>query len=349
MSCARPPSRWRNHRGILTLASVLSPTSVVPHKEVPPGGVVQILERDVAQVNQSVRGLEGAGFPVRRAFAGLDLRLTDPFLMLDHLGAVDYAPGEAKGAPDHPHRGFETVTYLLSGEFEHRDSTGGGGLLRPGDTQWMTAGAGIVHSEMPTNALLDNGGVLHGTQLWVNLPAAQKWTPPVYQDLSGTAFGQWSSPDGGTVRVVAGSNNAVNGPGSTFTPITYLHLSVPPGGRVQLPWTPEFNALIYVLEGEGTVGASRVALSAGQTAVMTAASPGGVDTITVHAGASAESSTGQMEALVLGGVPIREQIAWYGPFVMNTREEIEQAVTDYQRGAMGVIPPKHADGESTGS
>jgi redox-sensitive bicupin YhaK (pirin superfamily) len=301
-------------------------------------------ERDVLLVNEAPSGFEGAGFPVRRAFAGIDLRLTDPFLMLDHLGAVDYAPGEAKGAPDHPHRGFETVTYLLEGEFEHRDSTGGGGMLRPGDTQWMTAGAGIVHSEMPSNALLDKGGLLHGTQLWVNLPAAQKWNEPRYQDLAGAAFGSWSSPDGGTVRVIAGDVGEASGPGSTFTPISYVHVSIPQGGRVELPWRPEFNALVYVLEGDGTIGASKLAIEAGRSAVLvrpTNADPQSADTVVIVGGRSSSSSTGAMEVLVLGGQPIREQIAWYGPFVMNTRSEIEQAVDDYQRGRMGVIPPKH--------
>ena len=305
------------------------------------------VERDVLLLNEAPAGFEGAGFPVRRAFSGLDLRLTDPFLMLDHLGAVDYAPGEAKGAPDHPHRGFETVTYLLEGEFEHRDSTGGGGFLRPGDTQWMTAGAGIVHSEMPSDALLSHGGILHGTQLWVNLPAAQKWTTPRYQDLAGSNFGSWSSPDGSNVRVIAGDVGEVSGPGSTFTPISYVHVSIPQGGRVQLPWKREFNALVYVLEGEGALGSSRVPIQAGHTAVLTPAgaatdadgSPTS-DSIVITGGRSGDSSTGSMEVLVIGGQPIREQVAWYGPFVMNTQSEIEQAVEDYQRGRMGVIPPK---------
>jgi redox-sensitive bicupin YhaK (pirin superfamily) len=295
--------------------------------------------REVALVNQAPRGFEGEGFPVRRAFAGLDLRLLDPFLMLDHLGAVDYGPGEAKGAPDHPHRGFETVTYLLEGEFEHRDSTGGGGFLRPGDTQWMTAGAGIVHSEMPSDALLSQGGLLHGTQLWVNLPASLKWTEPAYQDLAGSAFAALSSVDGGSVKVIAGSVGEVEGPGRTHTPITYLHVSVPEGGRVRLPWRPEFNALVYALEGSGRIGSEATALAEGSSAVL-----GAGDTIDLvgdaRIGGVHGDSGGTWEVLVLGGQPIREQIAWYGPFVMNTSDEIHQAVEDYQRGRMGVIPPK---------
>lgn len=299
--------------------------------------------REVVLINEAPSGFEGAGFPVRRAFAGIDLRFADPFLMLDHLGAVDYGPGEAKGAPDHPHRGFETVTYLLDGEFEHRDSTGGGGFLRPGDTQWMTAGAGIVHSEMPSDQLLRNGGILHGTQLWVNLPAAQKWTEPRYQDLAGSSFTLLDSPDGGTVKVIAGAVGGHEGPGSTFTPITYLHVSIPAGGRVTLPWRTDFNALVYALGGSGTIGRERSPISEGRTAVL-----GDGDTIEIAAddvidGAAADrSGQGSLEALVLGGLPIREQVAWYGPFVMNTSDEIHQAVEDYQSGRMGVIPPKRA-------
>jgi redox-sensitive bicupin YhaK (pirin superfamily) len=166
----------------------------------------------------------------------------------------------------------------------------------------------------------------------------------LYQDLSGHAFGAWTSPDGGDVRIIAGDIDGAKGPGSTHTPITYLHASIPVGGRVQLPWTPGFNGLVYVLEGTGTVGASRVSIQAGQTAVLTAATPvadGSADTIVIEGGPSFASSTGRMEVLVLGGAPIREQIAWYGPFVMNTREEIDQAITDYQQGRMGVIQPKH--------
>jgi redox-sensitive bicupin YhaK (pirin superfamily) len=304
-------------------------------------GTAPFTTREVVLVNQAPRGFEGEGFPVRRAFAGLDLRLLDPFLMLDHLGAVDYGPGEAKGAPDHPHRGFETVTYLLDGEFEHRDSTGGGGFLRPGDTQWMTAGAGIVHSEMPSDALLRSGGVLHGTQLWVNLPASMKWTAPAYQDLAGDRFATVTDPDGGVLKVIAGDVGEVAGPGRTLTPITYLHASIPEGGRATIPWREDFNALVYVLAGSGTVGAATTALSEGRSAVL---GPG--TSIDLRADASIGgphgASGGSFEVLVLGGLPIKEQIAWYGPFVMNTSDEIHQAVEDYQRGRMGVIPPRHA-------
>jgi redox-sensitive bicupin YhaK (pirin superfamily) len=297
--------------------------------------------REVVLTNDAPRGFEGAGFPVRRAFAGLDLRHLDPFLMLDHLGAVDYGPGEAKGAPDHPHRGFETVTYLLNGEFEHRDSTGGGGFLRPGDTQWMTAGSGIVHSEMPSDALLRDGGVLHGSQLWVNLPSSLKWTEPRYQDLAGSGFASLTSADGGSVKVIAGSVGDVDGPGQTHTPITYLHATVPSGGRVRIPWREDFNALVYALGGSGTIGRERAPIAEGRSVVL---GPG--DTIELEgAGRMSDAmhdGDGMLDVLILGGLPIREQIAWYGPFVMNTKDEIHQAIDDYSAGRMGVIPPARA-------
>jgi redox-sensitive bicupin YhaK (pirin superfamily) len=191
--------------------------------------------RDAVAVVDAPRFLEGEGFEVRRAFAGIDLRLADPFLLLDHMGAVEYAPGEAKGAPDHPHRGFETVTYMIDGKIKHRDSNGGGGVITDGATQWMTAGAGIVHSEMPTEDLLDGGGLFHGVQLWVNLPKAQKWSPPRYQDIGSQNVALLSSEDGGAVvRVIAGSIDGHDGPGSTRTPITYAHVTLSPGARLRV-------------------------------------------------------------------------------------------------------------------
>jgi quercetin 2,3-dioxygenase len=281
---------------------------------------------------------EGEGFQVRRAFPGVDHRHTDPFILLDHLGAVEYAPGEAKGAPDHPHRGFETVTYIMDGALEHKDSTGGGGLITDGATQWMTAGAGIVHSEMPTEELVVKGGLFHGTQLWVNLPAENKWTPPRYQDIKPGEITLLASPDGGSlVRLIAGSLDEHAGTGQTYTPITYAHLSLAPGARVELPWRPDFNSLVYVLVGEGTAGAENAAITEGQLAVL---GPG--DVVTLQAAASQRVAAPNMEILVLGGRPIREPVAFYGPFVMNTRDEIVQAIEDYQAGRMGVIEPKRA-------
>lgn len=293
--------------------------------------------RPVLGVVDGVRRLEGEGFVVRRPFPSPQLSLADPFLLLDHMGAVEYAPGEAKGTPWHPHRGFETVTYIMDGAFEHNDSTGGGGLITDGATQWMTAGAGILHIEVPPQELVVRGGLFHGVQLWVNLPAELKWTPPRYQDIEARQVALVSSPDGGAlIRVIAGELAGHKGPGVTWTPITYLHASVSPGARLAMPWSPEFNALVYVLSGRGFVGSEGRPLDEGRLAVF---GPG--EAIEVRAAESqpAASASG-WEILVLGGLPIAEPVARYGPFVMNTREEIIQAVEDYQAGRMGTIPPR---------
>jgi redox-sensitive bicupin YhaK (pirin superfamily) len=293
--------------------------------------------RPVVDVVDAPSFLEGEGFKVRRATAGIDLSLADPFLMLDHMGAVEYAPGEAKGAPDHPHRGFETVTYMLDGKIRHRDSHGGGGVITDGATQWMTAGAGVVHSEMPTEDLLQGGGLFHGIQLWVNLPASEKWTPPTYQDLEAAQVGLATSEDAGAViRLIAGDLAGSSGPGVTRTPITYAHATLAPGARLRTRWRPEFNALAYLLSGRGTVGAERRPIHEGQLGVF---GPGTAIELTADASQEAKDAAG-VEVLLLGGLPIREQVAWYGPFVMNTKAEIIQAVEDYQAGRMGSIPPE---------
>ena len=293
-------------------------------------------ERSTVSVQDAPRMLEGAGFEVRRAFARLDPRLADPFILLDHMGAVDYAPGEAKGAPDHPHRGFETVTYMIDGELEHRDSNGGGGLITDGATQWMTAGAGIVHSEMPTEQIVAKGGLFHGVQLWVNLPRTDKWAPPQYQDLEADQTVLLASEDGGAVlRLIAGDLAGHRGPGSTRTPIAYAHATVSPGARLEVPWRPDFNALVYVLAGRGLAGADRRPIEEGQLAVM---GPG--DLVTISGSPPPDSRSPALEILLLGGRPIREPVAWHGPFVMNTREEIIQAIEDFHAGRMGSIPAK---------
>ncbi len=182
------------------------------------------------QIVTAPRQLEGEGFEVRRPFPNASFQASDPFLLLDHLGAVEYAPGEAKGAPWHPHRGFETVTYIMDGAFEHHDSTGGGGLITDGSTQWMTAGAGILHDEVPPESLITHGGLFHGVQLWVNLPRDLKMTQPRYQDIGADKVVLLSSADGGAlVRLIAGDLDGHAGPGQTWTPITYVHATISPG------------------------------------------------------------------------------------------------------------------------
>ena len=291
-------------------------------------------ERPVRSVTTAPSGFEGEGFPVRRAFAGVSSTDLDPFVHMDQMGEVEYAPGEAKGTPWHPHRGFETVTYIIDGTFRHRDSHGGGGLITNGDTQWMTAGSGILHIEAPPEELVASGGLFHGIQLWVNLPATDKWIVPKYQDIRGGNVALLSSPDGGAlVRVVAGELDGHAGPGQTHTPIAFVHATLEPGAQLLVPWPHEFNALVYVLSGSGSVSSAGRPIEMGQLAVF---GPG--DFLEVRADAAQESRSPKLDVLVLGGAPIREPVAWYGPFVMNTDDEIRQAFEDYRRGRMGQIP-----------
>ncbi|HLG00050.1 MAG TPA: pirin family protein [Acidimicrobiia bacterium] len=296
--------------------------------------------RPVQQVLTALTTFEGEGFQVRRAFPSPSLRGADPFILLDHLGAVEYAPGEAKGAPDHPHRGFETVTYIIDGAIEHRDSTGGGGTITDGATQWMTAGAGIVHSEMPPEYLVRAGGLFHGVQLWVNLPRAEKWAPPRYQDLESTELSLATTDDGGAlVRVIAGHLGALAGPGSTYTPIVYAHATLQPGAELSIPWPHDFTAMAYSLAGHGRAGPSGkdAVITEGRLAVF-----GSGDHVVLRAGDRQATATPTLELLLLGGRPIHEPVVQYGPFVMNSRDEIVQAIEDYQAGRMGVIPPRSA-------
>jgi redox-sensitive bicupin YhaK (pirin superfamily) len=293
--------------------------------------------RPVVGVTTAPHGFEGEGFPVRRAFAGVDLRDLDPFIHLDQMGEVDYGPGEPKGTPWHPHRGFETVTYMIDGIIRHNDSLGGGGVISDGDTQWMTAGQGILHIETPPEELVASGGCFHGLQLWVNLPAAQKSLPPRYQELKGDRALLLSTEDGGALlRVIAGDIAGHQGPGSTYTPMAMVHATVSPGARVRIPWEPDFNALVYVLAGNGTVGAEQRPLEMGQLAVL-----GKGDALELAADQVQDGRSQTMEVLLLGGRPIREHVAWVGPFVMNTKAEIQQAFDDFQAGRLGQIPAVH--------
>jgi len=303
-------------------------------KRIPLADPATTVARPVRSVTTAPSGFEGEGFPVRRAFASVDLRDLDPFIHMDQMGEVEYAPGEPKGTAWHPHRGFETVTYLIDGIFDHADSHGGGGRITNGDTQWMTAGAGILHIEAPPEQLVVSGGLFHGLQLWVNLPAAKKFSPPRYQDIRGHQATLLSSHDGGAlVRVIAGDIAGQTGPGSTHTPITLLHATVSPGAELTLPWPSSFNALAYALAGRGSVGPDQRPLASGQLAVF-----GTGDTLTLSAADRQESRAPNLELFLMGGAPIREPVAAYGPFVMNTRAEVQQALEDYQAGKLGVIP-----------
>ncbi|HUE06368.1 MAG TPA: pirin family protein [Acidimicrobiales bacterium] len=317
------------------MPAVTVPDNLVLPRITPPAD--RSVVRPVKTVTDAPAGFEGEGFPVRRAFAGVPLAELDPFIHMDQMGEVEYAPGEPKGTPWHPHRGFETVTYMIDGTFQHQDSIGGGGLITNGSTQWMTAGSGILHIERPTEQLIATGGLFHGIQLWVNLPSADKWIDPRYQGIEGDNVLLLTTPDGGAlVRVIAGDVAGHRGPGSTHTPISLVHATVEPGAELALPWPREFNALVYVLGGHGSVGTEGRPIHTGQLAVH---GPG--EAIVVRADSEQESRHPALDVLILGGQPIGEPVYAHGPFVMNTRDEIIQAFEDFEAGKLGTVPADH--------
>ena len=290
--------------------------------------------RKVLKIIDAPQAHEGEGFPVRRAFAGLTMADIDPFVHMDQMGEVDYAPGEPKGTPWHPHRGFETFTYLIDGNFLHQDSQGGGGTILEGGTQYMTAGGGVLHIETPPEALVMSGGLFHGVQLWINLPKSKKMIDPQYQDLQGRDSAMVTSADGGAiVRVLAGELDGHRGPGISHTPLVITHLTLAPGASIDIPWREDFNALAYVLSGRGTVGPEGHPVRSGQNVVLVNG-----NVLRITAGPSIDAQHPNLEMFIIGGVPLREPVIQYGPFVMSTREEIIQAFDDYQSGAFGHIP-----------
>jgi redox-sensitive bicupin YhaK (pirin superfamily) len=287
--------------------------------------------RTIAGIVDGVETLEGEGFLVRRPFPKQALSEFDPFLLLDEMGPMDLAPGKAKGAPDHPHRGFETVTYILSGRMEHKDSQGHAGWLGPGDVQWMTAGSGVVHSEMPEREFARTGGRLHGFQLWVNLPRRDKMMRPRYQEIEAESIPNARTEDGLVfVKVIAGEALGARAGIETQTPIMYLHFTLQPGGRVAQNVPREYNAFAYVIDGAGRFGAEEEDASDGQMVMF---ARDGDEVLLIN---PADATT-PLDVLLIAGVPLNEPVARYGPFVMNTRAEIYQAIEDYQSGRMGAI------------
>jgi hypothetical protein len=287
--------------------------------------------RSVSRIVDSIETFEGEGFLVHRPFPTEALSEFDPFLLLDELGPKDLAPGEAKGAPDHPHRGFETVTYVLDGSMEHKDSQGHAGRIGAGDVQWMTAGAGVIHSEMPEREFARRGGRLHGFQLWVNLPRRDKLMQPRYQEIPSAQIPVAGTADGlVSVKVIAGESLGARALIETRTPIVYLHFTLRPGGRVTQSLPVEYNAFAYVLKGAGAFGADEERGGRGQMLMFEQ------DGEAVSIACQAEAGS-ELEVLLVAGLPLGEPVARYGPFVMNTREEIYQAVEDYRSGRMGAI------------
>ena len=281
--------------------------------------ITQTKPRSVQRSVAALRTTEGAGVPIGRAFPTRSIEDLDPFLLLDHMGPITFKPGQNLGFPDHPHRGFETVTYLLSGQMEHKDSFGNRGFLEAGDVQWMTAGSGLVHSEMPGRDLVKNGGRLEGFQLWINLPKRDKMTPPRYQELKADQIPVAESPNGEVkVRVIAGESLGVKGAIESRTPILYLHLTLLPGASHVQAVPAAFNAFGYVIRGKE------------QGRVILFDHDG--DEIRLE-----NTSAEPLELLLIAGEPIQEPVARYGPFVMNTREELVQAFEDFRDGKMGTI------------
>jgi len=290
--------------------------------------------RPVARVFTAAQTQEGAGFYVNRPFPTRMLMDFDPFLLLDEMGPMQVAPGDAKGAPDHPHRGFETVTYLLAGEMEHRDSQGHAGKLTPGDVQWMTAGAGVIHSEMPSKAFQERGGEMHGFQLWVNLPRVDKMMTPRYQELPAAGIPSATSADGKvSVRVIAGEALGTKAAIETRTPILYQHFTLQPQALLEQAVPGDFNVFAYVVDGEGEFGTEASAAKKHQMVVFGSNDDGKGEGVTVR-----NVSDKPLSFLLIGGKPLGEPVARYGPFVMNTEGEIRQAILDFQAGRMGHIP-----------
>lgn len=299
-------------------------------------GAIAGRARGVKSVTSGPKAYEGEGFPVTRAFAGVPYSELDPFVHMDQMGEVEYAPMEPKGTPWHPHRGFETFTYMIDGTFEHQDNHGGGGVIENGATQYMTAGAGILHIETPPEALVMSGGVFHGVQLWINLPAEKKMIDPAYQNLEGKDVTLVSSQDGGSlIRVLAGEIDGHWGPGKSQTPITIAHVTIAAGASVTLPWNPEFNALAFVLAGSGQVGqgADAAPVKSGELTVFASG-----DYVVLTANTIQDSRTAALEVFLLGGQPIRQTVVQYGPFVMNDKAGVLQAMEDFHFGRFGQIP-----------
>lgn len=287
--------------------------------------------RSIKLVIKSNETPEGDGFVVHRSFPSGSIRNLDPFLLLDEMGPLDLLPYESKGFPEHPHRGFVTVTYMLEGRFEHKDSQGNSGKLGPGDVQWMTAGSGLVHSEMPEKEFSKTGGRLHGFQLWINLRKTDKWIKPDYQDVPSTRIPQVSTPDGKvSARVIAGNYLDAKAVINTLTPILYLHFTLQPGGQVVQSVPENYNAFAYVIGGEGLFGKDKTAVGGKNLIVF----ENDGEIISIR---ELDDAKSPLDVLLIAGMPLNEPIVQYGPFVMNTREEIDKTLEDYRNGRIGKI------------
>jgi quercetin 2,3-dioxygenase len=288
-------------------------------------------DRSIRLLTKSNETPEGDGFIVHRSFPSRSIRNLDPFLLLDEMGPLDLLPEERKGFPAHPHRGFVTVTYMLEGRFEHKDSQGNSGKLGPGDVQWMTAGSGLVHSEMPEKEFAKNGGRLHGFQLWINLPKTDKWIKPDYQDVPSTKIPIVRTPDGKvSIKVIAGNYLDTKAVINTLTPILYLHFTLQPGAEVVQHLPKNYNAFVYVIGGNGLFGGDKTMV--GEKNLIVFKNDG--EHISIS---ESEDARSPLDVLLVAGIPLNEPIVQYGPFVMNTQEEIDKTLEDYRNGRIGKI------------
>jgi hypothetical protein len=287
--------------------------------------------RSIERIVNSLHTTEGEGFVVNRSFPTNSLSHIDPFLLLDEMGPIDFKPGEAKGAPDHPHRGFETITYLVDGIFEHKDSTGHSGKLNPGDVQLMTAGSGVIHSEMPEAGFRISGGRLHGFQLWINLPKSDKMINPYYHDVPSEKIPIVKLPNNsGQVKVIAGRAYNVASVINTRIPIQYLHFSISPGAQITHSLQRDYTAFAYIISGEGLFGSNETQVKRGNVVIFKRNG----SSIPIK---SSTNNTEPLQFLLIAGISLNEPIARYGPFVMNTKQEIYQAIEDYRNGKLGTI------------
>ena len=286
--------------------------------------------RSVSKIIKSKATQDGEDVTLNRSFPNQYISEFDPFLLLDEIGPINIKPGKQKGFPDHPHRGFETVTYLLEGKFEHKDSQGHAGIINSGDVQLMTAGSGVIHSEMPEKEFSKNGGKLHGFQLWVNLPKSSKMMKPRYQEILQSKIPIGTSKDDNiTVKVIAGESLGAKAIINTITPIIYLHFKLERGSRIVQPVPKEYNVFAYVIQGKGVFEPSDSnKVERGNLVIFD------TDGKEVYIQA-VEDSKIPFEVLLIGGIPLREPITRYGPFVMNTQQEIYKAIEDYRNGKFG--------------
>jgi redox-sensitive bicupin YhaK (pirin superfamily) len=288
---------------------------------------MQYSPRSIRTIVTGERVQVAPGFFVRRALPVDTIDMIDPWLMLDHMGPLDVAPGRAGGVPEHPHRGFEPITYLISGAVEHRDSAGNHVVVRSGDVNWMTAGSGITHSELPPEDLLRDGGRLHGFQIWLNLPREHQLTTPRIQHFTASQIPTVMLGDV-RVKVIAGELLGTTAAIYTHSPVIYLHLTIPAGNEATVPVPENFNMFAFAAEGRGWTGMDKMELKDGQLALY------GATGDSVMLGAGADSA---LDVLLIGGAPLNQPVFSYGPFVMSTRQEIVQAMEEYQAGKFGVI------------